>query len=826
MRRQKKQLQWKRTVKISEWVHIDEMRTLLEIHYDAVHFHRWKDKHGKAPNRKGEFHVFNSTINAHRKRLCQRLQLPEQVKNILEAPRDEDDVDKLEELRKMIVKEIEGHEEVLLETTAHVESIARSVEECKRTAFVDELGLDCQDLPAGSRVVLNKQLADKASVVAAIRQMQPNDHIEILTRPFGTARSPPVDAFGKKLSGGTEVTELLQTLEKPQILDKMLLCLHDALFLKQSERWSKKKVANLKVDETPELARWFQRGQKVGSKPIFDAICSMCGALLFGTVDGHSALSNKSCGPPTDRDGTILTDGEGGLKVDAQPPFLLRYSPSLFAKEAPAMFKHDPETNRLSIVEGMKPPWLRKEHARSNNAAPWFYCLDCRDRYFKSGKRERGHIPFRDRASQLLMKKMHEREPVGELEEIDSEGGRSQGTQEEPEQQPDKDEEELVQKPDPSADDGMAEHGEAEEAEEKGEEADDEEKSAEGEERQAMDVDEEEETPDTTYPSVEDYQKKWDKLFAQHSRAVPGEFGNTNLVPECVPQLWQNVPHVAFDKLRSNDAVSRLSRCRPMHGFTPAHCADNRVTYAHNTGEVNFRKRHPLQLASTMGFILNKRKGHFPGLKEDEKIALHECLTWLRQPGNNQLCFYGHELEIFDAACKRLMARIKQFLPEGSNRARIRATSRVSKNLQDGTIDETLGNEAQGLVVLDYDGHPHKFDQVQIMSDVVAKEWHVLKIDAPRAEGRGWKRTYSEIDTQKDLGEDWRKDMERGARYVLQESHVKANDPHYDAKCYPHMHPYDLSLNSPCKKAVPYLLAILSMLSSHSSTLRSSLSNL
>ena len=145
MRRQKKQLQWKRTVKISEWVHIDEMRTLLEIHYDAVHFHRWKDKHGKAPNRKGEFHVFNSTINAHRKRLCQRLQLPEQVKNILEAPRDEDDVDKLEELRKIIVKEIEGHEEVLLETTAHVESIARSVEECKRTAFVDELGLDCQD---------------------------------------------------------------------------------------------------------------------------------------------------------------------------------------------------------------------------------------------------------------------------------------------------------------------------------------------------------------------------------------------------------------------------------------------------------------------------------------------------------------------------------------------------------------------------------------------------------------------------------------------------------------------------------------------------------
>ena len=50
------------------------------------------------------------------------------------------------------------------------------------------------------------------------------------------------------------------------------------------------------------------------------------------------------------------------------------------------------------------------------------------------------------------------------------------------------------------------------------------------------------------------------------------------------------------------------------------------------------------------------------------------------------------------------MAKIKEFLPEGSNRARIRATSRVSKSLEDGTIGETLGEEARGLVVLDFEG--------------------------------------------------------------------------------------------------------------------------
>ena len=304
-----KHVPWKTAVKIAGWIHIDEMRTLLEIHYDDVHIQRWKEKDGKVPDRKGKYQVLKGTINAHRKRLCQRLQLPKEVKDILQVPSDENDLVKLERLREVIVKEIEGTEFVLLETSAHIESIACSVEACKSTVFKDELGVDCQGIAAGSRVVLQKQHADKASVASAIRMMLPNEYIEILARPCGTARSPPVDAFGKKMLAGKNIPELLKDEGGmlQLLLDKMLLCLHDALFLAQSECWSKGKVSNLKVDETPELARWFINGYKVGSKPIFDALCSMCGALLFGTVDGHSALSNKSAGPPTDRDGTILT---------------------------------------------------------------------------------------------------------------------------------------------------------------------------------------------------------------------------------------------------------------------------------------------------------------------------------------------------------------------------------------------------------------------------------------------------------------------------------------------------------------------------------------
>ena len=49
-------------------VHINEMRTLLELHYDAVHIADWRAKFDetkrKMPGRKGEFKVFQSVVDA------------------------------------------------------------------------------------------------------------------------------------------------------------------------------------------------------------------------------------------------------------------------------------------------------------------------------------------------------------------------------------------------------------------------------------------------------------------------------------------------------------------------------------------------------------------------------------------------------------------------------------------------------------------------------------------------------------------------------------------------------------------------------------------
>ena len=51
-----------------------------------------------------------------------------------------------------------------------------------------------------------------------------------------------------------------------------------------------------------------------------------------------------------------------------------RFSPQLFAKEAPEMFHHDPETNRLWLTEGKREPWLRDPvQARGERVRTWLY---------------------------------------------------------------------------------------------------------------------------------------------------------------------------------------------------------------------------------------------------------------------------------------------------------------------------------------------------------------------------------------------------------------------------------------------------------------------
>lgn len=764
---------WQQAVRMASVVHIDEMRTLLELHYDDVHLERWTERESRenkrAPERNGEYKVFASVKYARRKQLNQRLVLPKAVKDILRTHEDELRWDKLEQLRRCIMRIVQG-EVLIYVDQEELDAVAKAIECNPSTLFADEVGPGSK-LPLGARVQVDvdydpqpsqgrgrgAELNDRrAAVVAAIKQN--GDSLCVLMRPLRTERAPPVDDMGKAMDSNKTMRRIAKdwpgaALSIEATLDRMLLVLWDGLFLAQAEAWTNGGVANLSSDETLELARWFMRGQTIGRKPIFDSICAQCGTLLHGTQNQNCALSNKRTAPPSNRDGDPVKHPDGTPKTDAQPPFLLRYSPALFAREAPEMFAHDAETNRLSLRPGRPEPWLRPRHARHEDENTWLYCLDCQERWFPGpGQKAHSHVPFRDKASQCLLKPVTKKgRAKDKTRDTNEDEPEAEPPGEDPVDEPDGDLPDVPIVPELLLD-----------------------------------------TPEQR-PTVEQYRERWDCEMARHARAVPGDFCRGNLVPKPIPQLWQDCPHVPFDKLKSNEAQARLTVCRPHSGLEPASCADGVPRYAHNTGDVNFRRRALLQVASTMGFVLNQKSGKFMGLTPAETDAAHECLTWGRQDGNNKvLAFFGTVLESFQGACQTLMGRFRSVLPEGCHRARIRATRRESREPNEGTLGDTLGEEAHGMVIVDASGHPMKYDALSVFEDVVATQSSRLEIDVPGPDGRGWRRTDSTVDTQQDdtLDETWRRDLVAGAAHLAEETWIPANDPHYDAKVWVHIHPH------------------------------------
>ena len=112
-------------------------------------------------------------------------------------------------------------------------------------------------------------------------------------------------------------------LSKQELLDRLLLCLYDALFLRMSQVWSNaaevpgvKSVANLHVCETYALAKWWLAGMNVGaSAPIFDGICCQCACLLYGTHYADCATSNKCSRLTEEVHHHDIDHGEGGWFV-------------------------------------------------------------------------------------------------------------------------------------------------------------------------------------------------------------------------------------------------------------------------------------------------------------------------------------------------------------------------------------------------------------------------------------------------------------------------------------------------------------------------------
>jgi len=96
------------------------------------------------------------------------------------------------------------------------------------------------------------------------------------------------------------------------------------------------------------------------------------------------------------------------------------------------------------------------------------------------------------------------------------------------------------------------------------------------------------------------------------------------------------------------------------------------------------------------------------------------------------------------------------------------------------------------MVIVDAGGHPLKYDALSVMEDVVATQTSRIELDIPGEGGKGWQRTGSSVDVAGDgtLNEAWRRDIAQGAQHLREETYVRLSEPHYDAKVWPHVHPY------------------------------------
>ncbi len=106
------------------------------------------------------------------------------------------------------------------------------------------------------------------------------------------------------------------------------------------------------------------------------------------------------------------------------------------------------------------------------------------------------------------------------------------------------------------------------------------------------------------------------------------------------------------------------------------------------------------------------------------------CLTWCRTGTNNKtLQLYATTFEQFHNASGKLMDKIRTVLPEGSTQCRIRFSKRESHTPTVSTLKETLGEESEGMVFLDPQGIPIKYDMLQIYKDAIASTACRIAVD-------------------------------------------------------------------------------------------------
>jgi len=244
-------------------VHIDQMRVLLEMHYDETHKNEWIEQRrqglscGKATRTK-EKQIMRAVLDYHHSERTDLIKLPQEIKDVFREPSDENDWQKLTEFRKVLMEFLEGATLVELPDAATAQVLADTIRACEDNAAEALLSEDvCHAgtskvlIPRGAKILLPSSFGKAgakrakrdhlAAYVEELARPGATRQVKVLMWPVGSNLAPPIlDDLGKALFDKQALRVIArqwqpEELCQEDILDRMLLLLWRALFRKKTE---------------------------------------------------------------------------------------------------------------------------------------------------------------------------------------------------------------------------------------------------------------------------------------------------------------------------------------------------------------------------------------------------------------------------------------------------------------------------------------------------------------------------------------------------------------------------------------------------------------
>ena len=103
-----------------------------------------------------------------------------------------------------------------------------------------------------------------------------------------------------------------------------------------------------------------------------------------------------------------------------------------------------------------------------------------------------------------------------------------------------------------------------------------------------------------------------------------------NLVPRPDPSRWQTTTEAPFHTLRSEEARAAFACCNLDSSMQDSQDQRGRPAYACFVGDTAIWRRQPLQLQTTLAFMLAKDDGRLFRVKATDFDNVRKCLLWLR----------------------------------------------------------------------------------------------------------------------------------------------------------------------------------------------------